>query len=284
MKWNGFGSVTCARWAGRSGFTLIELLVVISIIALLIGLLLPVLGAARSRARLLTCAVNQRQLGLAMFAYAVEEDGVLPVRPDDGATNFTRGYFGPSVGTNVIFLHETDSSGDIDEAVGLGLLIGRQLGDERAPFCPDDDSNDPTEELANLRAGNVSVSSSYYYRQLDAFADPARDEPVRLASLDTNAAGLDASALLMDRNFFDTYGGAAGGDKTNHRGAEVNLLYADGHVATLSNDASVSEPGDGGHFAFTADQAFMDLRARYDQVFVNADFAAQGDAGDAPEL
>ncbi|MEO0588419.1 MAG: type II secretion system protein [Planctomycetota bacterium] len=272
------------RAAGRAGFTLIELLVVISIIAVLIGLLLPALGAARSRARLLTCAVNQRQLGLAMFAYAVEEDGVLPYRPDDGATNFGRGYFGPGVGTNVIFLHETDGAGDIDEPVGLGLLIGRQLEDERAPFCPDDDSNDPTEELANLRAGNVSVSSSYYYRQLDAFEDPARDEPVRLESVGTNAAGLDASALLMDRNFFDTFGGAAGGDKTNHDGEEVNLLYADGHVATLRNDASVREPGDGGHFGFTADQAVADLFGRYDQVFVNGDFAAQGEAEDAPEL
>lgn len=71
----------------KKAFTLIELLVVISIIALLISLLLPALSSARRTARASNCLSNQRQIGIAMAAHAVDYDDHLPTTLDIDAFN-----------------------------------------------------------------------------------------------------------------------------------------------------------------------------------------------------
>lgn len=61
-----------------SGFTLVELLVVIAVIALLIGVLLPALGAARQAGFGLVSSNNLRQFITGINAYAAENSEAIP--------------------------------------------------------------------------------------------------------------------------------------------------------------------------------------------------------------
>jgi prepilin-type N-terminal cleavage/methylation domain-containing protein/prepilin-type processing-associated H-X9-DG protein len=76
-----------------SKFTLIELLVVIAIIAILAGMLLPALNAARKRGQAADCINNLKQMGVAFSLLATDQDGKLPGGLDDGWDNELAVYF-----------------------------------------------------------------------------------------------------------------------------------------------------------------------------------------------
>ena len=62
----------------HKAFTLIELLVVIAIIALLMAILMPALQRVKKQARTVVCLSSLKQIGIAMTAYAMENDDFIP--------------------------------------------------------------------------------------------------------------------------------------------------------------------------------------------------------------
>ena len=66
------------RRDSTDAFTVVELLLAVLIIVLLIAILLPALACAREAARTVSCANNERNLGLAIFQYAERHTDRMP--------------------------------------------------------------------------------------------------------------------------------------------------------------------------------------------------------------
>lgn len=118
------------RWPRRHAFTLVELLAVVAIVAVLLALLMPALAAARRQVGDVHCASNERQLCVALLAYATANKGRFPSNELTDQRNATW------LRDEVLGAH---TSGERVYAEGEGLWARAFLGGVFA--CPRDEDS-----------------------------------------------------------------------------------------------------------------------------------------------
>ena len=254
----------------QSAFTLIELLIVISIIALLISILLPALGAAKRSARSTQCLNNVRQAGLALDMFATEHGNQYPnARPSgfEGGDSHHLNWLG-SAGVNI---PEYDFNTIDASRRYLNEYLTESDTDEGVSFCPTDPA--VAEISGNSYASNTAwrdvpedgTNDFQSVAQMDGYLAISRDQvetPSKFALMMELGAfeyGWQSWLETLDGNDFSStvLGGMVELESLFWHSDQRrwNIAFADGHAGLTQIDRyeTDSDPQIGEDYSFEWD-------------------------------
>lgn len=213
-------------------FSLLELLITIGIIAILAGMLLPVLNSVREKGMLVQCISHQKQIGLGIIHYV--DDEVFYPWEIMYFWNRLTGYKIDGINSNngVAYLQPYKSK------ISPGLIQPNPQN-----YCV-------KHEQYRTSAGSVFVPWSYipqgYHSGLKTygisgekeFPDSART-PVQIKSPSTKIAVLEGPARTGNISYYNSYNDLHNPDNPETRIAPVHETYVtgwfyDGHVKSLN--------------------------------------------------